>query len=381
MFRVPTCLLLTAVLPCALCQVAYAVSFDDILRFRSGDATWALSHNPGSPDLYVMPPAFAPTTSGPIVFGAANSSDTPLVGDVNGDGFSDIVIVRPGANNFQWFALATTDANLDGAGELGGGGLSTVGAFGLVAGSEGNLLADINGDSIDDVVTINAGFNWSSLYSTPAGLGGGALSGPIPFGAAGDQPFAGDFDGDGQDDIGVYRPNTGDLFTLATGPGGVLGGGAFSNHGPVGGLGASDSVRVADLNGDGFDDMVLIRQDGVGTIEWFKLINDANGNLILTPPFVDFGADNGNDVPFLADIDGDGFDDLGFTRNSFEHFALLSDGGLEQWNFGVTGDVHLFGTFNTAPSQQIPEPTSIAIWTLVGCGLTAFGYYRFWLKK
>ena len=188
MSRTPTCFLLTLVLPCAVCESLQAVSFDDIVRFRPSDATWALSHNPGLPDLYATPPAFAPITSGPILFGVPNSSDTPMLGDVNGDGFSDIVILRPSGNNFQWFALASADANNDGAGEIGGGAFSNIGAFGLVAGSEGNLLADINGDSIDDVLTINAGFNWSSLNSTPAGLGGGAFSGPIPFGAAGEQP-------------------------------------------------------------------------------------------------------------------------------------------------------------------------------------------------
>jgi len=140
-------------------QPANAVVFDDNVIFRPGDAAWSVSHNPGLPDLYVAPPALAPVTGGPVVFGVANSSDIPMLGDVDGNGLDDIVILRPGATNFTWFAGHTLDTDNDGAGELVVGGFSNAGPLGVVAGSEGNFLADYNGDGTDDIITINAGFN------------------------------------------------------------------------------------------------------------------------------------------------------------------------------------------------------------------------------
>ena len=133
-----------------------------------------------------------------------------------------------------------------------------------------------------------------------------------------------------------------------------MGGGGVLISGPIGA--GQDYVIVGSLNNDNFDDLMLVRQDGIGNIEWLPLLNDGTGILLPDLPFIPFGLDNGGDVPFLADIDGDGIDDLGVTRNSFENFALLSGGaGLETWNFGQTGDIHLFGQFN------IPEPSTLGI--------------------
>jgi len=330
-----------------------AAVFDDNVVFRPDNANWLVSHNPGAPDFYVQPPGFAPVTSGPVPFGVGNSTDMPLLGDVDGNGMEDIVIVRPGAQNFTWFAAHTNDADNDGAGELGVGGFSMIGPLGVAAGSEGNFLADFNGDGTDDIITINAGFNWIGLASTNAGLGGGALSGPFPFGNAGDQPFVGDFNGDGSADVGLYRAATGDIFVQES-AGGGLGGGGVEIAGPIGA--GSDYVMVGRLDDDSLDDLMLLRQDGNDTIEWLRLINNGAGEFSPVFPFVEFGLDNGGDVPFLADIDGDGRDDMGVTRNSLEHFTILSaSGGIESWNFGQTGDIHLFGQFN------VPEPSSAAL--------------------
>jgi len=334
-------------------QPANAVVFDDNVIFRPGDASWSVSHNPGLPGLYAAPPALAPVTGGPVAFGVANSNDIPMLGDIDGNGLDDIVILRPGAQNFSLFAARTLDTNNDGAGELGAGGVSIVSPLGVVAGSEGNFLADFTGDGADDIISINAGFNWFGVGSANGGLGGGGLSEPFPFGVAGDQPFVGDFNGDGTADPGLYRVGTGDIFVMDS-VGGGLGGGALHITGPLGA--GQDSVLVGSLNNDNLDDLMLLRQDGLNAIEWLPLINNGAGQFVPNGFFIPFGLDNGGDVPFLTDLDGDGIDDLGVTRNSFEHFALLSDGGgLESWNFGQTGDVHLFGKFN------IPEPGTLVL--------------------
>lgn len=341
---------------------------DDNIVFRPVGSGWFLSHNPVP---YVA--GTAPVTS-QASFGLAG--DAPLVGDVDGDGLDDIVVTRP-AGAFSWFASHTVNAA--GMGNLQGPGVaplnSSLAGFGTVAGSSGNFLADVNGDGADDALTINAGFNWfANLSGLGTGLGAGPTNGPAQFGLAGDQPIVGDFNGDGRQDIGVYRQGAGNIFWNGTGAGGVLGGVGLGPIGQIGGA-ATDSLLIGNLNGDAFDDAVMVRQDGAGLIEWFGLINDGTGFLDFFnagTTIRGFGLD-GTDVPFLADINGDGLDDIGINRSGTKFVTYTTAGGAlgtnangdTNWAFGLPTDIQLFGDFNTV----IPEPSSLVLVTFGALGL------------
>ena len=199
-------------------------------------------------------------------FGLATA--TPLVGDVNGDGIADMVVAQVFGSGFQWVAAHSTNDGF-GKGLMSQVTTSTVNPFGTVTGSDGNLLADINGDGRQDIVTINSGFNWFNQLSTAAGIGG-TQQGGEQFGVAGDLPISGDFDGDTFDDIGVYRQTDGGIYWNGS-AGGVMGAGGLGPIGQIGGA-ATDSLLIGDLNGDGFDDAVMVRQDGAATITWYGLI-------------------------------------------------------------------------------------------------------------
>jgi uncharacterized protein YhfF len=156
------------------------------------------------------------------------------------------------------------------------------------------------------------------------------------FGAAGDLPVKGDWEGDGIDTIGVFRQSTGQFF-LAT-----------SNVNPQVGVivltfGQSADLPVAgDWDGDGDDEI------GVFNGTSFTLrSNTAQAGFVTTN--VTFGATG--DIPLAGDFDGDGDDTVGIWRPSTTEFFLTESiqdpqNGFITGTFGVVADLPVIGDWN-----------------------------------
>ncbi len=186
-------------------------------------------------------------------------------GDVNGDGFADV-------------CAAADEANV--------GGMSNIGSAKIVSGQTGNVLFTVTGTNAADL------FGWSSAA-------------------------AGDVNGDGFGDviIGALNDDTTGLTncgsaTVISGQGGVLftffGGAASDNLG--------DSVGAAgDTNGDGFLDLIAgaPNADPNGSASGRATVFSGKDGSILRQIDGDSAGDRlGDSVDGAGDVDLDGFADL-----------------------------------------------------------------------
>ncbi len=140
-----------------------------------------------------------------ISFGIA-ATDQCIVGDFNGDGRADIAVARTANNQLSWYIdYAPCDRFADISGQ-------TFGNKGDIA-----LAGDFNADGIDDICVYRpASGQWFVSLSNLSGYypvftGPYAVNG-LFFGLPGNTPLTGDFNGDGYDDMAVYRPSENKIF-------------------------------------------------------------------------------------------------------------------------------------------------------------------------
>ncbi|HJS19261.1 MAG TPA: metallophosphoesterase [Anaerolineales bacterium] len=158
----------------------------------------------------------------------------------------------------------------------------------------------------------------------------------IPFGLPGDQPIAGDWDGDGDDTIGVYRSSTGTFFLRNSNSSGVP-------H-AVFLLGNPGDVGIAgDWDGNGIDTTGVFRP--------------SNGIIFLkntnTTGFADIALNYGipGDKPVMGDWDNDGDATIGIYRNGRFYLRNSNTVGFADivFDLGIPGDMPIAGNWDGIP--------------------------------
>jgi hypothetical protein len=204
------------------------------------------------------------------------------------------------------------------------------------------VAGDFNGDGIDSVSTFNNGV-WKISNANVVVGGYPVAPFTVNFGQAGDLPVVGDWNNDGIDTVGVYRPSVGDFFLSNA----VV---SSTTTNPLVDLqidfGAAEDLPVAgDWNADGFDSVGVFRPS-VGT---FFLTDDliAAAQVSITAVF---GA-NG-DLPVAGDFDGNGVDSIGVWRPSTLEFFLTNNNSAiaNQFVFGAANNRPVIGDWDGKPN-------------------------------
>jgi len=258
--------------------------------------------------------------------------------DLDGDGISDIVVWRPGTGT--WHSLRSSNGfNPSSAG---------TNQWGNQAAGDMPFMGDMDGDGIQDLVVWRPS-NGTWYWLTSSSGYDPALAGAKQWGASsqGDVPFLGDMDGDGKADLVIWRASTGTWYWLTSSTGYNY---ANATAKQWGNLGAGDRPMLGQLDGDGKADLVVWRAPS-GT--WFWLTS-STGYDYAHSGAKQWGNQSLGDTQLLGDIDGDGLSDLIVWRaSSGTWYWLKSSAGYDyaamsgvQWGSQSQGDVPLVGDFD-----------------------------------
>jgi hypothetical protein len=303
--------------------------------------------------------------------------DTPLMGDINGDGFDDRILFRNDFNTYVDYSDPNT-------GNYGDSSVDTQSVFGGVAGDE-IAIADINGDGFDDVVVIREDvpgnhYDLFAYYSSAAGLSDGSapdLLGAAGFLDEGDYIVFGDItpapaNYSLAERVSLYRPvgSPHEWYAHAN----TLADGGFwadaidktGNHGWTG-----VTPGWADFTGDGIDDSIVWQPAGVGQqiiAAWSgadgSLTNGdwgANGDIILSWNWGDPNfADSSNKMPLFGDIDGDGIDDNCVATSDYDQTDGAGDPDVMVWGGWLSAG------FTGIPDGSRGNPVVAGTWSSFG---------------
>jgi serine-aspartate repeat-containing protein C/D/E len=256
-----------------------------------------------------------------IVFGVEKG--IPITGDFNGDGNTDVGVFKDGSwyvdlnGNGEWDAedmwakLGRRD-DLPITGDWDGDGKVDIAIFGKAWPGDPRHIAFDPGLPSDENAKHEkvknlpplAGEATMGVRAMQVGVSGTVRSDLIDhvflYGWGGDQPIAGDWTGEGQEMIGIFRNGSWKLD--------LTGDGKYTDEDRAFQMGqAGDKPIVGDFDGDTIADVGIYR-DGLWHI-------DTNHDGVLDARDRAFTFGDANDAPVVGDWDGDGIDDPGLYRD------------------------------------------------------------------
>lgn len=216
--------------------------------------------------------------------------------------------------------------------------------IGYVGGS-----GNVTGPHLHHEERLNGSYFRPYLHRTTWGFGT-----TRPSASCNDRPFAGDFDGDGKADVGIFRAKAGTsaFYERTASATRILNWGS-----------AADVPVAGDFDGDGASQVGVRRMAG-GTW-WLRGASGARATVT--------GVSAASDFPVTGDWDGNGRDGLGFYRWSTHTFYLRSDSGaLAAVRWGTTGDQPVTGDWNGDGRTDVGvfNPSTRTWWLRVPSGGT-----------
>ncbi|HEY7312010.1 MAG TPA: VCBS repeat-containing protein, partial [Gemmataceae bacterium] len=306
---------------------------------------------------------------GPPTFAVVNSPVAQAVGDFNGDGRSDLVLVNQGANTVSVLlgnGNGTFQAKTD---------------YATGTSPAGVAVGDFNGDGKADLAVVNSGANSISVL---AGNGDGTFQ-PKTDIALTLTPKAlttGDFNGDGNTDIAVATGNsTTDDVTMLLGNGN----GTFqlpvttvTDTAPVTApfyAGRRSSISSADFNGDGHLDLVVVNNKDTNVIgKGGVVIGEqslsgtvsvllGNGDSTFQAPR-NFALGSDPTSVAVGDFNGDGRPDFAVSNTASGSVSAFMNSGNANFSsstmfLGTTTGILAAGDFNGDSVTDLAVPSTI----------------------
>jgi len=265
------------------------------------------------------------TFPGGEIRGQVKPSNTQY--DLDGDGRTNIAVFRQSANTV--FTLDNITNNV------------IANSFGSGAGDIWLPSTDFDGDGRGDPILVKLIAPSNDAFHSILQTGSNTVR-TVQWGnfsvANAERLAYGDYDGDGKQDIAVFRSSTGVwyIFESSTNTGR-----AVTNFGAVG-----DLPAVGDYDKDGKTDLCVIRNVG-GQLVWY-ILNSSNGQMRTVP----FGTTATDSFFFFApfDFDGDGAQDIAVARSTgglrVYYILRSSDNQVVALQWGLSTDTRLVGDYD-----------------------------------
>jgi uncharacterized protein YjdB len=300
---------------------------------------------------------FSPKTD----LAAGASPESVAIGDIDGDGKPDLVVVNSGSDNVSVYH------NTSSSGSITGTSFATPQTF--AAGNSPHSLAigDIDGDGKPDMAVTNFLDNTISVYRNTSSIGSitsASFATQQTF-ATGSRPRSvaiADLDGDGKPELSVANSSSNTVSVFQNiGSSGNITSGSFATQQTFGTGSIPYCVAIGDIDGDGKPDMAVVNS-GSWTVSVFR--NTSTAGSIASGSFasqVTFATEAEPFYVAISDLDGDEKPDLAVANATSYTVSVLRNTSISGSITNSSFDAQV--TFETGEN-----PASLSIADMDGDG-------------
>ncbi len=262
-----------------------------------------------------------------------------IMGDIDGDGKSDMITANSSAGTLSVFR------NTSAAGAITAGSFGSPSSLSTASTPTNVRFADVDGDGRQDLIVVSAAAATVSVFRNTSSSGSISFASRVDYSttASGLAPIevtVADYDGDGMPEMAVSASfsNTIIVFQNASSPGTINFGTGVAFAANTGAFG----ITSADFDGDGKVDIAAV-DTGSATVSVFR--NTSTTGTINSGSFataVDFSTGTTPIDVEAADIDGDGKIDILATNSTSGTVSVLRNtataGSITAGSFGTSAD-------------------------------------------